>query len=85
MGPNQDAAHRLCRGFDNTRAMYLDVTNEHELDLAVAEVDLVVSLIPYTFHVCVIQSAIRNKKHVVTTSYISPVIQILDDGSSDLV
>lgn len=42
------------------------------------KVDIVISLIPYTYHVAVIQSAIRKKKNVVTTSYISPAMLELD-------
>lgn len=43
-----------------------------------SQVDLVISLIPYTFHASVIKSAIKNKKHVVTTSYVSPAMKELD-------
>lgn len=39
---------------------------------------MVISLIPYTFHAAVIKSAIRNKKNVVTTSYVSPAMMELD-------
>lgn len=39
---------------------------------------VVISLIPYTFHAQVIKSAIRQKKHVVTTSYVSPAMEALD-------
>jgi saccharopine dehydrogenase (NADP+, L-glutamate forming) len=44
----------------------------------VAKVDLVISLIPYTHHATVIKSAIRKKKDVVTTSYVSPAMMELD-------
>lgn len=43
------------------------------------QVDLVVSLIPYTFHATVIKSAIRTKKNVVTTSYVSPAMEELNE------
>jgi len=56
----------------------LDVTDTKALDTEVRKVDLVVSLIPYTFHAAVIKSAIREKKHVVTTSYVSPAMMELD-------
>lgn len=45
--------------------------------------DLVVSLIPYTFHAAVIKSAIREKKHVVTTSYVSPAMMALDADAKE--
>lgn len=44
-----------------------------------AKVDLAISLIPYTFHATVIKSAIRKKKNVVTTSYVSPAMMELED------
>ena len=43
------------------------------------KVDVVVSLIPYTFHAIVIKSAIREKKNVVTTSYVSPAMLELEE------
>jgi len=38
----------------------------------------VISLIPYTFHATVIKSAIRKKKNVVTTSYVSDAMKELE-------
>lgn len=40
---------------------------------------MAISLIPYTFHALVIKSAIRTKKHVVTTSYVSPAMTELEE------
>ncbi|KAH8903109.1 Saccharopine dehydrogenase [Coniochaeta sp. PMI_546] len=72
------SAKKLSEGVANTTPISLDVTSESALDAAVAQHDLVISLIPYTFHAAVIKSAIRNKKHVVTTSYVSPAMMELD-------
>ncbi|KAJ9155406.1 Saccharopine dehydrogenase-like protein [Pleurostoma richardsiae] len=72
------SAKQLSAGVAHTTPISLDVTNESALDAAVAQHDLVISLIPYTFHAAVIKSAIRNKKHVVTTSYVSPAMMALD-------
>ena len=62
----------------HTSAISLDVNDSKALDEQVGKHDLVVSLIPYTYHAAVIKSAIRGKKHVVTTSYVSPAIAELD-------
>lgn len=59
--------------------MSLDVTDEAALDAEVAKHDVVISLIPYTFHATVIKSAIRQRKNVVTTSYVSPAMMELDE------
>ncbi|TPR03839.1 hypothetical protein CAN33_002140 [Aspergillus niger] len=73
-----ESAQKLCEGFKNTKAISLDVTDDAALDKALEQVDLAISLIPYTFHANVIKSAIRTKKHVVTTSYVSPAMMELD-------
>lgn len=74
-----ESAQKLSEGFKNTKAISLDVNDPAALDKALEQVDLVISLIPYTFHALVIKSAIRTKKHVVTTSYVSPAMMELDE------
>jgi saccharopine dehydrogenase (NADP+, L-glutamate forming) len=73
------SAKKLSSGVKNAHPISLDVTDEKALDAEVAKNDLVISLIPYTFHATVIKSAIRNKKNVVTTSYVSPAKLELED------
>ncbi|KAK3378457.1 Saccharopine dehydrogenase [Podospora didyma] len=72
------SAQKLSEGVKNAHPVSLDVTDDAALDAEVAKHDLVISLIPYTFHATVIKSAIRNKKNVVTTSYVSPAMLELD-------
>lgn len=59
-------------------AVSIDVTNDAQLDSVLAKHDLVISLIPYIYHPNVVKSAIRTKKDVVTTSYISPALKELE-------
>lgn len=73
-----ESAKKLSEGVKLSTPISLDVTDDKALDAAVAQHDLVISLIPYTFHATVIKSAIRNKKNVVTTSYVSPAMMELD-------
>ncbi|CAN3373289.1 hypothetical protein DIURU_005214 [Diutina rugosa] len=65
------------------KAISLDVTDEKALNDAVANFDLVISLIPYIYHVNVVKAAIANKKHVVTTSYINPQLRELEQQIND--
>lgn len=76
-------ALKLSEGVQLAKPISLDVTNDQALDAAVAQHDLIISLIPYTFHATVIKSAIQHKKHVMTTSYISPSILKLDQQAKD--
>ena len=59
------------------------MNNAAALEAAVAAHDLVISLIPYTYHAAVIQAAIKGKTNVVTTSYISPAMRELDQAVKD--
>ncbi|KAF4592440.1 saccharopine dehydrogenase [Ophiocordyceps camponoti-floridani] len=77
------AAQSLSAGVKNASAVSLDVSDDKALDAEVAKHDLVISLIPYTFHATVIKSAIRQRKHVVTTSYVSPAMMELDKQCKD--
>lgn len=74
-------AQNLCEGIKNTSAIALDVTKTSELDEAVAGHDVTISLIPYTFHATVIKSAIKSKKNVVTTSYVSDAMKELESDA----
>ncbi|OAA56003.1 saccharopine dehydrogenase [Cordyceps fumosorosea ARSEF 2679] len=71
-------AQALAGSYAHTKAVSLDVNDTAALEAAVAAHDLTVSLIPYTFHAVVIKAAIKAKKHVVTTSYVSPAMMELD-------
>ncbi|GAA5974029.1 hypothetical protein JCM11641_008222 [Rhodosporidiobolus odoratus] len=63
----------------DAQALAVDASDEASLDAAIKEHDLVISLIPYTQHANVIKSAIKFKKNVVTTSYVSPAMKALHD------
>ncbi|KAJ2801478.1 saccharopine dehydrogenase (NADP+, L-glutamate-forming), partial [Coemansia furcata] len=78
-----EKAQELSAKYPGVAAISLDVESDAALDAAVAAHDLTISLIPYTQHARVIKSAIKAKKHVVTTSYISPAMEELDAAAKD--
>lgn len=64
------------------KAVALDVTVPEvagRLDELIRETDLAVSLLPYAHHVQVAESCIRHRKHMLTTSYVSPAMRALDE------
>ncbi|UNI19046.1 saccharopine dehydrogenase (NADP+, L-glutamate-forming) [Purpureocillium takamizusanense] len=77
------SAKSLAGSVKGATPISLDVNDDKALDAEVAKHDLVISLIPYTFHATVIKSAIRQKKNVVTTSYVSPAMMELDQAAKD--
>ena len=72
-------AQKLAQGLANATSVSLDVNAIDVLEAAVADHDLVISLIPYTLHANVIKAAIKGKTHVVTTSYVSPSMLELNE------
>ncbi|PPQ71309.1 hypothetical protein CVT24_012035 [Panaeolus cyanescens] len=77
------SAEGLSEGLPNTTAASIDVNNTAALEEAVAAHDLVISLIPYTYHAAVIKAAIKGKTDVVTTSYVSPAMRELDAAAKE--
>lgn len=72
------SAQKLAGNFPNAKGISLDVNDTSALENAVAQHDVTISLIPYTYHAAVIKAAIKAKKNVVTTSYVSPAMEELD-------
>lgn len=78
-----ESAQKLSEGVKNAHPISLDVNDDKALDAELSKHDLVISLIPFTFHATVIKAAIRTKKHVVTTSYVSPAMEELDEQAKN--
>ena len=57
----------------------LDIVQENELNKAVRDSDIVVSMLPASFHIYVAQSCISLGKHLVTASYVSDELKALDE------
>lgn len=74
-------AERLVGGHISGRAIGLDLADDSGLSNLVAAHDLVVSLVPYTFHPTVAGHCLRHRKHLVTASYVAPAMQDLDGAA----
>jgi saccharopine dehydrogenase-like NADP-dependent oxidoreductase len=71
-------AESMIAGHPNGKAFALDMQNEAQMAGFIRECDLAVSLVPFTFHPVVAKYCIAHRKHMVTTSYVSPAMQELD-------
>ena len=74
-----EKAQKLANNFINTKAISLDANDTFALEDVITKHDIIISLIPYTYHVAVVKAAIKAKKNVVTTSYVSSALQALDE------
>ncbi len=68
-------AEAMIAGHPAGKALALNVQDETVLEQFIKDCDLVVSLVPYTFHPVVARHCIANRKHMVTTSYVSAAMQ----------
>ena len=72
-------ADAMIKGHPNGTAVGWTTDDETALEEMVSSHDLTVSLLPYAFHVKVANFCIRYQKNMVTTSYVKPEMQALDE------
>jgi spermidine synthase / saccharopine dehydrogenase (NADP+, L-glutamate-forming) len=70
-------AQRMSVALPRTIAVSIDVNDNAALGEIISKHDVVISLIPYTYHAAVIKAACQYKTDVVTTSYVSDAIREL--------
>ena len=68
---NRETAGLKIKGAQNASAIALDANDTSEIDQAVSNHDIVISMLPPFMHVAVAKACIRYKKHLVTASYVS--------------
>jgi len=71
-------AQELIAGSPNGEALAFDIGDAVALSALVAGCDLAISLLPYVYHVQVARACLARRKHLVTTSYVSPAMRELD-------
>jgi saccharopine dehydrogenase (NADP+, L-glutamate forming) len=74
-------AEKVIGGHARGVAKELNLKNEEALGKEVAAADLVISMVPYTFHPKVAEFCVAHKKHMVTASYVSEAMKKLDAGA----
>jgi len=71
--PEQIANHAHCS------VIALDIFDQAERKKAIANSDVVISMLPARFHIKVAEDCVVHKKHLVTASYVSPELLALND------
>ena len=79
-----EKAEKIIAGHKNGKAVELRIENGElrmEIGKMIMEHDLVVSLLPYVYHVTIAKHCIKHKKNMVTTSYAKPEMKALDNDA----
>jgi saccharopine dehydrogenase-like NADP-dependent oxidoreductase len=72
-------AERKIHGHNRASSIFFDVNDCEMVETEIAKVDLVVSMLPARFHPIIAQSCLRQEKHMVTASYVSPDMKALHE------
>ena len=65
-------------GHKNGQAVKLDIQNDEERDRLIVKADIVISMLPVSFHHIIAQSCLKFKKNLITASYVTPEIEKLN-------
>lgn len=73
-----DLAKQKMNNHPNAHPIAFDVNDEQQRISEIAKVDLVVSMLPATMHLAVAKECLKQKKNLVTASYVSKQMKELD-------
>ncbi|KAK3213308.1 hypothetical protein Dsin_018014 [Dipteronia sinensis] len=76
-------AEEIIEGIPNAEAIQLDVMDNESLCKYIAQVQVVISLLPASWHVMVANACIEHKKHLVTASYVDDSMSVLDEKAKN--
>lgn len=76
--PMKDRADEMINGNPFGKSLNWSMDDMETLDNLVSEYDVTVSLLPYKFHTDVAKICLKNKRSLVTTSYVQPGINAID-------
>jgi saccharopine dehydrogenase-like NADP-dependent oxidoreductase len=74
-----EKAYKILHNRENTRAVPLLVDNDTELESLIKEAEVVISLLPYAYHVKTAKYCLKYQISMVTTSYVSKAMKELDE------
>jgi saccharopine dehydrogenase-like NADP-dependent oxidoreductase len=75
---SEESARKKLNAHSRGEAIRFDVHDHNQLDGEVKNADLVISLLPAKFHHLVAESCVKNKKNMVTASYVAKEIRKME-------
>ncbi|XP_038067093.1 alpha-aminoadipic semialdehyde synthase, mitochondrial-like isoform X1 [Patiria miniata] len=77
-------ADALAAKYDSTNSLYMNIARHtDQMDKAIQEHDIVISMLPFKFHPAVAEKCVAHKKNMVTASYAGPEMRALQQGALD--
>jgi saccharopine dehydrogenase-like NADP-dependent oxidoreductase len=76
-----ELAENAVSNHKNGNSVFLDIEDSKQRELAIADSDIVISMLPANLHITVAKDCVRLKKNLVTASYVSSEIAALDESA----
>jgi saccharopine dehydrogenase-like NADP-dependent oxidoreductase len=76
-----ELAEEAVANHENGKAIFFNVTDDKQRDSEIENADIVISMLPASFHITVAKDCVRLGKNLVTASYVSPEILALDEAA----
>jgi len=71
-------AEKLAGNSERTEALKLNINDVKKVDEEISRADAVISVLPYTFHPEIAEYCIKQRKHLITASYVSDSMRKLN-------
>lgn len=81
--PMKERADEMIAGHPDGRSLFWTMDETAVLERLVAEYDITVSLLPYSFHSAVARICLKHRKSLVTTSYVQKEMQSMEKDAVD--
>jgi saccharopine dehydrogenase (NADP+, L-glutamate forming) len=78
-----EMAQKKINNHPNGNAILFDINDESKRSEEISKADIVVSMLPAFMHMSVAKDCVKNKKHLVTASYVSKEMAALDDDAKN--
>jgi saccharopine dehydrogenase (NADP+, L-glutamate forming) len=79
----KEKADRMIKGHPNGASLKWSTNDTVTFEKLVNEHDIAVSFLPYMYHTLVAKTCIKFKKPLITTSYVQPEMQALDEAAKN--
>ena len=78
---SQTLAKQKIKNHSNGEAFEFDIFNENQREVEIKKSDAVISMLPAKFHPIVAELCVKNNVNMLTASYISPEMKLLDSDA----
>ena len=78
---SEELAKKSVANNENGKAIFFDVTNKKQREVEISNADIVISMLPASMHITVAKDCVRLKTNLVTASYVSKEVSLLDESA----